>query len=480
MLLLACLLPAHLLAQDDLALTPASLDRSSPSGPTSGLLLNAQVQQPERNGTEEVVCPVCGTNGTETAKNCCAPGGTWHGTCAVGEQEAEHTIQAGLQALEHTIQEGLQACRCENNVVCRLRRDLDRAVTQLDAAKKHQTEAMARKDREVRLNRLAMPRNNSNVELQEVLPPPEQKLYIGRFGSGTTDQWCQKNCMEIAGLCPNERCAENTHGQQADVVASRNRLDPRMSAPEPKPEPAADARARKRASSAQKRFEDVPNTARGSVPAGIVGAINQPPNQPVENTVGSPSRKLREREAARSAQQPPAPSAQRPAPSAQRPAASAQQPAPSAQRPPSGKSAAAREEEMCPGHPKVLRSSPTCTAASTSEAKAVEMCPGHPNVRRSSPTCQDLHRQAREAAARGAAAREAAAREAAAPGAVAPEAVAPKAVAPNAAAPNAAAPEAAAPEADTSLRRASMTDELKPVGMSHCAASDTGPIKVAS
>ena len=89
--------------------------------------MNAEVKHPERNGTEEVVCPVCGTNGTETAKNCCAPGGTWYGTCAAGEHEAEHTYQ-----------QGLQACRCENNVVCRLRRDLDRAVTQLDAAKKHQ------------------------------------------------------------------------------------------------------------------------------------------------------------------------------------------------------------------------------------------------------------------------------------------------------------------------------------------------------
>ena len=173
---LVCLLPAHLLAQDGFSLTPASLDRSSASAPTPGLLSNAEaVKQPERNATEEVVCPVCGTNGTEAAKNCCAPGGTWHGTCAAGEHEAEHTFQ-----------EGLQACRCENNVVCRLRRDLDRAVAQLDAAKKHQLEALARKDREARLNRLAVPRNNSNlVELQEVLPPPpEQKLYIGRFGTG--------------------------------------------------------------------------------------------------------------------------------------------------------------------------------------------------------------------------------------------------------------------------------------------------------
>ena len=125
MLLLACLLPAHLVAQDELAidrhLTPAPLDRSSPSGPTSSQLLNAEVKHETRN---ETVCPVCGTNGTETAKNCCAPGGTWHGTCAAGEHEAQHTFQ-----------EGLDACHCENHVVCRLRRDLDRAVTQLDAAK---------------------------------------------------------------------------------------------------------------------------------------------------------------------------------------------------------------------------------------------------------------------------------------------------------------------------------------------------------
>ena len=360
MLLLACLLPAHLLAQDGLSLTPASLDRSSASGPAPGLLSDADtVKQPLRNETEELVCPVCGTNGTEATKNCCAPGGTWHGTCAAGEHEAEHTFQ-----------EGLQACRCENNVVCRLRRDLDRAVAQLDAAKKHQLEALARKDREVRLNRLAVPRNNSNlVELQEVLPPPpEQKLYIGRFGTGTTDQWCQKNCVEIAGLCPNERCAEKS-GQQADDVASRAKLD-WMRAPE-----------HQTASSAQNQlpFEQLPDaqkTARGRVPAGI-DAVHQPQNQ-VDQPAGSPDRKRRESEAAaRSAQQPPAPSAQ--------------QPAPSAQRPPSGNSAAAKVAETCPGHPNILRSSPACTAAAASKNKGrveEEMCPGHPNIRRSSPTCQ--------------------------------------------------------------------------------------------
>ena len=433
---LVCLLSAHLLAQDGFSLTPASLDRSSASGPTPGLLSNAEaVKQPERNATEEVVCPVCGTNGTEAAKNCCAPGGTWHGTCAAGEHEAEHTFQ-----------EGLQACRCENNVVCRLRRDLDRAVAQLDAAKKHQLEALARKDREARLNRLAVPRNNSNlVELQEVLPPPpEQKLYIGRFGTGTTDQWCQKNCVEIAGLCPNERCVEKS-GQQADDLASRAKLN-WMSAPE-----------HQTASSAQKQlpFEQLPDaqkTVRGDAPAGV-DAIHQPQNQIDPPPAGSPDRKRRESAAvARSAQQPPAPSAQ--------------QPALSAQRPPSGNSAAPKVAEMCPGHPNILRSSPACTerlaadkaakeaaAATAAEAKAAgaaskhegrgeeeEMCPGHPNIRRSSPTCQ----AALATAAAGAAA-------SAGRGA----------------------------SADTGLRETPMTDELKPVARSHCSASDTGPIKVA-
>merc|ERR1719272_1916181 len=210
-----------------------------------------------------------------------------------------------------------------------------------------------------------------------------------------------------------------------------------------------DARARERASSAQKQVDDVQNIVRGSPPAGV-DANHRPQNQAVENPVGELSRKLRETaEAARSAQQ---------------------QPAPSAQRPASDKRSAAKVEETCPGHPNILRSSPTCTAAgeadaaraakakaadraaaaSTGEAakaaKEEEPCPGHPNIRRSSPTCQ----AAAEADERRQAVSTSEAAEAATP-----------------------------PSADTGLRSASMTDELKPVGMSHCTASDTGPIKVA-
>ena len=44
-------------------------------------------------------------------------------------------------------------------------------------------------------------------------------------------------------------------------------------------------------------------------------------------------------------------------------------------------------EELCPGHPNILLSSPTCPTASTSEAKQDEPCPGHPHILRSSPTC---------------------------------------------------------------------------------------------
>ena len=414
-MLLACLLPSHLQAQDDLALAPASLDRSPPSRPKSSLLLNtlkvsvAEVKHPDRNKTDEE-CPVCGTNGTETTKNCCAPGGTWHGTCAAREHEAEHTFQ-----------EGFHACHCENNVVCRLRRDLDRAVTQLDTAKKHQLEAMVRKDRNARLNNIASHRDTSTAVHHELnhttsVPQPERKLYIGRFGSGATDQWCQKNCMEIAGLCPNDKCADNTHEEQPDVVASRTK--PRMSALEPTPESATDVlarellrnngsaldrRARERVSSTND-LEDV--NVRGSVPddkiyspfpedeAPYFGKTRQ--NQPAGNPDGSQSRKRREPEAARSTKHS-APSAQRPAPSTPHPAPSAQHPAPSAQLP----------------APSAQRPAPSAQHPA-------------PSVQRPS---------------------------------------------------SGNSPSAVTPRADITMQRASMTDELKPVGMSHCG--NTGPIKVA-
>ena len=50
--------------------------------------------------------------------------------------------------------------------------------------------------------------------------------------------------------------------------------------------------------------------------------------------------------------------------------------------------------ELCPGHPNILLSSPSCKTASTSKAREDkpkaredEPCPGHPHILRSSPTC---------------------------------------------------------------------------------------------
>jgi hypothetical protein len=43
--------------------------------------------------------------------------------------------------------------------------------------------------------------------------------------------------------------------------------------------------------------------------------------------------------------------------------------------------------ELCPGHPNILLSSPSCPTASTSKAREDEPCPGHPHILRSSPTC---------------------------------------------------------------------------------------------
>ena len=312
MLLLACLLPAHLEAQVGFALTPAadatSPDRSSVSRPKSNLRLNAEVKHPDRNTTDEE-CPVCGTNGTEK-KNCCSPGGSWYGICSHTENEAKHTFQ-----------EGFHACHCENNVVCRLRRDLNRAVTQLDTAKEHQREAMAKKEQDSALNRIALSRNTSKIAHQKAVLVSEKycPMYIGRFGSGATDQWCQKNCLEIAGLCPNEKCACNTHAETPAVVGARAK--PRMTKPEPAPEPAADARAREKAGSikATRQFEDV--DVRSSVPAEATRSpstdANIPPNH---SSPPTPARTT----------QHPAPSARRPAPSAQRQAPSAKRQAPSA------------------------------------------------------------------------------------------------------------------------------------------------------
>ena len=55
-----------------------------------------------------------------------------------------------------------------------------------------------------------------------------------------------------------------------------------------------------------------------------------------------------------------------------------------------GKWADVREDELCPGHPHILRSSPTCQHVSTHEARKEELCPGHPHILRSSPTCQHV------------------------------------------------------------------------------------------
>ena len=43
--------------------------------------------------------------------------------------------------------------------------------------------------------------------------------------------------------------------------------------------------------------------------------------------------------------------------------------------------------ELCPGHPNILLSSPSCATAGSSKAKEDEPCPGHPHIHRSSPTC---------------------------------------------------------------------------------------------
>merc|ERR1719272_1017345 len=134
-----------------------------------------------------------------------------------------------------------------------------------------------------------------------------------------------------------------------------------------------DARARERASSAQKQVDDVQNIVRGSAPAGI-DANHRPQNQAVENPVGELSRKLRETAEAKAAEE--ARVARAAAAAAEAMAAEAaeaarsaqQQPAPSAQRPASDKRSAAKVEETCPGHPNILRSSPTCTAAGEADA----------------------------------------------------------------------------------------------------------------
>lgn len=76
-------------------------------------------------------CPACGTD-LKGSKNCCAPGGTWHGTC-------EETGNDGA----HTYIEGWSACRCENSVVCKLSRDLQLASKQLMMAEKHRKQAIA-------------------------------------------------------------------------------------------------------------------------------------------------------------------------------------------------------------------------------------------------------------------------------------------------------------------------------------------------
>lgn len=45
------------------------------------------------------------------------------------------------------------------------------------------------------------------------------------------------------------------------------------------------------------------------------------------------------------------------------------------------------DAELCPGHPNILLSSPSCATAGSSKVKEDEPCPGHPHILRSSPTC---------------------------------------------------------------------------------------------